>query len=316
MAHGVAAGQYGVISRAQALRCGIDRLQLRRLLYRGTWVRAYHGVYRVPGIERGTGRGRLLSATAAAQLALGPAAFVSAETAARLWGMQGLPPWDGVVHMTVPGADRRSGVSGITVHTWATDRAEITGRGGVRATSPGRTLRDTVLQVDRATALCLLDSALNRQLVAADALPGLAAANSRRPGATRTRPWWGLADGRAQSPLETRIRLLCADGGLPPDALQYPFYDVRGRLIAVGDLWWEDLRLLVEADGRGPHELPGALLHDRRRQNALQLACPGIRIARFTWADLEHPSYIPGAVRGAAGTHLMPVEPGMQHGAP
>ena len=299
-ARSVAAGQYGVLSRAQVRRCGLAQRDVRRLLCRGAWARTHQGVYRVRELEGRTARGRLLSATMAAQLALGPTAFAGAETAARLWGMQGLPLWDGAVHMTIPGAGTQRKVPGITLHTWATDRAEVTARGGLRLTVPGRTLRDTVLRVDRTAAVCLLDSALNRGLVDAAELPGLAAANRGRPGCRRSEPWWGLADGRAQSPLETRIRLICADGGLPPDDLQHPFYDARGRLIAVGDLWWADRRLLVEADGRGPHELPEALLHDRRRQNALELAHPDIRILRFTWADLRYPSYILAAVRGVA----------------
>ncbi|QBI56464.1 type IV toxin-antitoxin system AbiEi family antitoxin domain-containing protein [Streptomonospora litoralis] len=296
----IAASQYGVISSEQVRRCGLSRRTLRSLLNRGRWVRMHHGVYLDRGTGGGTARGRFLSAAMAAQLALGPAAFASAETAARLWGMQGLPPWDGAVHMTIPGRGSRRRVPGITLHTWATDRGEFTTRGGMRATVPGRTLRDTVLRVDRVTAVCLLDSALNRQLVAADELPGLAAANSDRAGCARSLPWWGMADGRAQSPLETRIRLICGDGGLPPDDLQHPFYDARGHLIAVGDLWWAERRLLVEADGRGPHELPEALLHDRRRQNALAAAHPDVRIVRFTWADLRHPGYILDVV-GSAG---------------
>ncbi|RNL83010.1 type IV toxin-antitoxin system AbiEi family antitoxin domain-containing protein [Halostreptopolyspora alba] len=300
-AHGIAAGQYGVISSAQVRRCGLARRDLRRLLYRGTWVRVHQGVYRVRHRGNPTSRGRLLSAAMAAQLALGPAAFASAETAARLWGMRGLPPWDGSVHMTIPARGTQRKVPGITLHTWATDRAEVTARNGLRLTVPARTLRDAVLHVDRDAAVCLLDSALNRGLVAAGLLPGLAAANGGRPGGARTLPWWRLADGRAQSPLETRVRLVCVDGGLPPDDLQHPFYDARGRLIAVGDLWWSGRRLLVEADGRAPHETPQALLHDRRRQNALELAHPDIRIARFTWDDLRHPSYILATVRGAGG---------------
>ncbi|GAA4937001.1 hypothetical protein GCM10023224_17460 [Streptomonospora halophila] len=198
-------------------------------------------------------------------------------------------------------------IPGVRLYTWATEPAEIVSRGGIRATCPGRTLRDVVLRVDRYTAVCLLDSALNQGLVRSGELPGLAAANRARSGCRRSRPWWELADGRAQSPLETRIRLVCADGGVPPDDLQHSFHDARGRLIAVGDLWWSDRRLLVEADGRAPHELPESLLRDRRRQNALELAHPDVRILRFTWADLACPNYILETVRGVGPG---PNEPG------
>ncbi|NYE46007.1 hypothetical protein HDA32_001127 [Spinactinospora alkalitolerans] len=297
-AHDIASGQYGVLSSAQVRRCGLGRREVRGLLRRDTWRCVHQGVYRVRDHEFPGLRHRLLSAVMAAQLALGAAAFASAETAARLWDMQGLPLWDGAVHMTIPAAGTQRKVAGISLHTWATERSETTTRGGLRLTVPGRTLRDVLLRVDRTAAVCLLDSALNRGLLDTAELSRLAAANAGRPGCARSLPWWRLADGRAQSPLETRIRLICADGGIPPDDLQHPFYDAQGRLIGVGDLWWQGRRLLVEADGRGPHELPEALLYDRRRQNALELACPDLRIIRFTWADLRFPSYILTTVRG------------------
>ncbi|WP_133740668.1 type IV toxin-antitoxin system AbiEi family antitoxin domain-containing protein [Actinorugispora endophytica] len=295
----LAARQYGVVSRDQVMRCGLSDSALRNLVRRGGWTRVHRGVYRVAGHAPVTERERLLSAVMAAQLTLGPTAFASGRTAARLWGVRGLPPWTGAVHMTVPVGDARRKVPGIIRRTWATDPAEVVARGGLRATTPRRTLRDTLLDVDRSTAVCLLDSALNQGLVAAEDLPALASANTGRPGCARSLPWWGLADGRAQSPLETRVRLVCADGGVPPDSLQHPFHDARGRLVAIGDLWWRDRGLLVEADGRDPHERPKALLHDRRRQNALELAFPGIRILRFTWADLAFPRYIAHTVRAA-----------------
>lgn len=298
-ARSIAGRQYGVLSLAQVRRCGLAQRELRSLLVRGVGKRVHQGVYRDLGYATPTPRGRLLCAAMAAQVALGPASFVSAETAARLWGVQGLPLWDGSVHLTIPAVGTQSRTAGVTLHTWATDAAEVTTRGGLRLTNPERTLRDVLLHVDRATAVCVLDSALNLGRVTAGRLAGLAAANTGRPGGTRSLPWWTLADGRAQSPLETRVRLICTDAGEPPDDLQHRFYGGHGRLIGVGDLWWEDRRLLVETDGRGPHELPEALLHDRRRQNALELDYPGIRIIRFTWADLRFPTYIADSVRKA-----------------
>ncbi|MEY9213497.1 hypothetical protein ABH917_002943 [Thermobifida halotolerans] len=198
--------------------------------------------------------------------------------------------------MTLPAAGARRGGPGVVVHSWATDPSEVTGCGLLRVTTPQRTLRDVLLGVDRATAVCLLDSALHRGLVRASELPGLAAANAGRPGCTLSLLWWGLADGRARTPLETRIRLVCVDGGLPPDDLRHPFHDARGRLLAVGGLWWEDRRLLVEADERDPPGPVGALPYDRRR-TALELAVPGIRIARFTRSDLRRPDRVLAAVR-------------------
>ncbi len=75
--------------------------------------------------------------------------------------------------------------------------------------------------------------------------------------------------------------------------------DDHGALLGYGDMGWrlrDGTWLVAEADGRSVHELPEALLHDRRRQNAF-LAGAGVSIVRFTWADCRTPSYIPGILR-------------------
>jgi very-short-patch-repair endonuclease len=54
--------------------------------------------------------------------------------------------------------------------------------------------------------------------------------------------------------------------------------------------------LIAEADGRSVHELPEALLHDRRRQNAF-LVEAGASVVRFTWEDCRTPEYIPRVLR-------------------
>lgn len=304
LALGVAARQHGLLTWAQARSCGLPRGDVRRLVRRQEWRRRLPRVYAVRALTDGGDEAeRLRQAVMAAQLALGPAAFAGTHTAARLWGLQGLRPWDGQeVHMVVPAPAAQRQITGIRLHTWDTAPEEVARTGsGLRLTTPGRTLRDLLLDVDRATAVCLLDSALHQRLVRAEDLAALEAANRGRRGCRRSRPWWSLADGRAQSPLETRVRLVCVDGGLPPSDLQHPFYDTRGDLLARTDFWWADRRLVGEADGLGPHSLPEALARDRVRQNALQAHVPGVRIVRFTWEDLKRPGYILATVAGAGG---------------
>ncbi|MDT0301428.1 hypothetical protein [Streptomonospora wellingtoniae] len=297
----LAARQYGSITWHQALDCGIDDGLVRRLLRSGHWVKVYPRVYAVRSAVEGAEEDqRLLQRVMAAQLALGPAGFAGGATAARLWGMQGFPPWDGrEMHMVIPALGAQRHVRGITLHSWDTADEEITTVGsGIRLTTPGRTLRDVLLHVDRDTGVSLIDSALNRGLVRRTDLPSLHAANRGRRGCRRVGEWWRSADDRAQSPLETRIRLVCADGGLPPSALQHPFTDARGRVFAVADLWWEELQVIGECDGLGPHGQARTLAYDRKRQNALQAHYPGTRIVRFTWEDIYKPAYVLAAVAG------------------
>lgn len=297
----IAARQHGVLSWDQARHAGVTKSDARRLIRNGEWGRPHTGVYSIRALTTPSDSdAHLRSATMAAQLALGPNAFAGGETAARLWGIQGLPRWDGrTVHMVIPALGAQRHHYRITLHSWQIPPDEISTTAGIRLTKPGRTLRDTLLRVDRETAVCLMDSALHQGLILEEDIEGLELANRGRKGCVNVRRWWSLADGRAESPLETRVRLICVDGGMPPTNLQHRLRDGHGRTIGIADFWWEEHQLIGEADGHGPHSLPQALLKDRERQNALQLWHPDVRIVRFTWQDLKRPQYILASIARA-----------------
>ncbi|MEU7609276.1 hypothetical protein [Micromonospora sp. NPDC049204] len=168
---------------------------------------------------------------------------------------------------------------------------------GVRVTAPLRTVSDAILRVDRFSAVSILDSALNRGRITPahlDVIPNLIRG---RRGAVTARSCLAEADGRAQSPLETRTRLRCVDGRVSPDTLQLEVRDNDGYLLGVGDLGWRGPRVIAEADGRDAHGTPEAAFADRRRQNRMVNA--GRTILRFTWQDTLRPDYIPWTVRQA-----------------
>lgn len=160
-----------------------------------------------------------------------------------------------------------------------------------------RTVADNLLRVGRYEGVSLLDAALNSRRLREQDLGAVAGLLRGRRGAVEARGWLGQADGRAQSPLETRVRLRCADGAVPPEHLQFVVRDPGGHLLAVADFAWPGARLLAEADGRAVHDMPAALHSDRRRQNRLTSA--GWRILRFTWQDTLTPHHIPTTVRRA-----------------
>jgi hypothetical protein len=92
-----------------------------------------------------------------------------------------------------------------------------------------------------------------------------------------------LADPRAESPPESRVRLALVLAGLAP----VPQYDVRhhGRWIARVDLAFPELKIAIEYDGRAVHEREDVFARDRQRQNELVRA--GWIVLRFTAADLR-----------------------------
>lgn len=72
-----------------------------------------------------------------------------------------------------------------------------------------------------------------------------------------------LADPRAESPPETRLRLLLVLSGLPVPQVQFPLYDARGRPWARFDLAYPDALLAIEYDG-AHHDDPLDRVRDTR----------------------------------------------------
>ena len=59
----------------------------------------------------------------------------------------------------------------------------------------------------------------------------------------------GLADGRAESPLESLGRLALLEAGLPRPELQVDLYGPHGFVARV-DGWYEEAAVAIEFDGR------------------------------------------------------------------
>ncbi|WP_112605715.1 type IV toxin-antitoxin system AbiEi family antitoxin domain-containing protein [Micromonospora noduli] len=293
----VAAVRDGVVTLGQARAAGLTTHEVQRLCRAGHWRVVARGAYlvdadRYDGVPRAA---RIRAAVAS----FGPAAAAVLATAAELHGLAGLRTTD-VIDLSVPGPIARPARVAhpeVVVHQLVIKPGQLVRVNGITATEPLRTLADVSLRVDRFSAVSVLDSALNRRLVTTDDLLSIPRLIRGRRGAVAARGYLSEADGRAQSPLETRTRLRCVDGRVPPDALQLEVRDEDGYLLGVGDLGWRGPRVLAEADGRGPHSAPGAVYADRRRQNRLVNA--GWTVLRFTWQDTLRPDYIPWTVRQA-----------------
>jgi hypothetical protein len=291
----IALMQDGIVTAAQALEAGLSRTDIRHLCRRRRWRRLALGAYYV-WTDRDPSRPALIRAAVAS---LGPRAAAVLDTAAELYGIAGMRRTE-EIHVSVPVADPRAqrvAGAGVVVHQLTTDTSDLCLVRGIRATTPIATVSGLILRADRYSAVCLLDSALNRCLIGDADLARIPALIRGRRGAVAARRFLAEADGRAQSPLETRTRLRCVDGRVPPDALQIDVRDEDGYLLGVGDLGWRAPKVIAEADGAGAHGTPEAVFADRRRQNLFVNA--GWTVLRFTWADTLRPDYIPYVVRDA-----------------
>ena len=95
--------------------------------------------------------------------------------------------------------------------------------------------------------------------------------------------------------METRLRWLLIQAGLPRPQVQVDVHDTSGRFLGRADLYYPQARLIIEYDGANHRD---RMTEDLRRQNAILSA--GYQLLRFTSADLyQRPGAIVGQVRGA-----------------
>ncbi|MGY0007107.1 type IV toxin-antitoxin system AbiEi family antitoxin domain-containing protein [Micromonospora sp. I033] len=293
----IAERQGGIVTRQQALRAGFSRHEIDNLVTFGRWRRLARAAYLVaPSVAAGSQR---ISRIRAAVLSLGPHAHAVLGTAAELHGIGGFSR-TGAIHVALPGRAARAArvkEPAVVLHQLEHPADAVTMIGGIPVTTAVRTVAELILRERRYPAVALLDSALNRKVISEDELLSVPGLIRGRRGALAARGYLAEANGLAQSPLETRTRLRCVDGGVRPDALQIEVRDADGYLLGIGDLGWRAARVIAEADGRVPHAAPNALFDDRRRQNRLTNA--GWTVLRFTWSDTLNPDYIPSVVRRA-----------------
>src|SRR3954470_16044707 len=186
-------------------------------------------------------------------------------TAAALHGFDTEEPAD--LHVLSPVGSRLRSADGLVVHR--RDGAPLVRVGERLATSPAWTAVEVARGLRRPRALATLDAALRSGTCQRDDLSRAAAQQAGRRGIVAVRDLIPLADGLAESPMESEARLVMIDGGLPRPVLQYEILDGNGERRRV-DFAWPEERLAVEYDGEDWHSSAEAMRRDRGRQAALQ----------------------------------------------
>jgi len=260
----------------------ITRNQLRG----PAWRAVYRDVYAdatVPMTHR-------LRAEAAARFVV-PGAVVSGVSAAVLWGVD-LAGADDDVELAMPPHAHCRRVPGVRVRRTAIDPGEIVTRRGTRLTVPALTAVRVASVLDGDEAVVALDRIVGTGLVHLETVRGRAAL----PGVgARARIACARADGLAQSPQETRLRLLMRRHRIPEPVAQY---EVRhdGDFVARVDFAWPERRVAVEYDGLW-HSEDGQFAKDRARLNRLREA--GWTVVFVTAADVKDPERLAAAIRAA-----------------
>jgi len=216
----------------------------------------------------------------AVEMRLPEQAVFSGRTAAWIHGLD-VPPCE-PIEVTVPRDLPVRSRSGVRVRRASLPGCDRTNHRGFRVTTPLRTACDLGSCPNIVEATVALDMALHARMVDVRVLNLHVESSAGAKGIKRLRRAVGLAEPRSESPTETRLRLQVIKARLPAPEAQVDLHDDSGRFLARADLYYRDVRLVIEFDGRSHSE---SLVPDLRRQNALVNA--GYHILRFTVADIR-----------------------------
>lgn len=281
----------GIFTTSELTARGVSQREVATAVRAGAWVRLRPGVFVTAGdlaeVDR-TGRRPGLDALAVAASLDRPSAVFSGATAAWVWGLP-RPAAPHPVELTDPRRWRR-GRGWTMTHARLPDD-EVAVRGAYRVTSAARTVVDLARTWREVDAVAAIDAALLRRLVTREELERVLHRQASVPGIPRSVRAVALADGRAESWLETCGRLTFGALGLPPFVPQVELW-VDGRLLKVADGWYGDAALAVEFDGRVKYRRPGfgrspdeELWREKRTED--QLRSLGIRFVRVAGEDLS-----------------------------
>lgn len=252
------------------------------------WRRIYRGVYADALLPDGPG----LRIAGAALLLPEHAAFAG-RTAAFLLGAEELVETGNPLEVTVPPGRRFGPVSGLRIREAALPEADVRRARGFRCTTGVRTAVDLARQELPPDAVPALDVLFRCGIAIPEEVRAAVAALPAGRGTRRAKEAVALADGRAESPQESRLRVLLTLACLPP----VPQHVVRaedGAFVARVDLAYPELRIAIEYDGLW-HADSEQFRRDRRRLNGLVAA--GWIVLHVTAGDLRRPAELVDRVR-------------------
>jgi Protein of unknown function (DUF559)/Transcriptional regulator, AbiEi antitoxin len=260
----------GVISRQQAIACGLSPAGLSRWLSRGRLHRVHRGVYAV-GHGRICLEGRLL----AALLYTGRGSTLSHTTAAWWWGLLDVAPRR--IHVSSP--RQVASLRAICVHQ--PRQIEAVRHRHFPVTTVARTLLDLSYMLSFRDLRRALAEADYRRLLDPAAMSEIV--KRGQPGSAALRR--ALADHNPRlaltfSVLEDRFLELCESANLPQPEVNAT---VEGLVV---DALWPEQRLVVELDGHVAHATASANERDRHRDLILRAA--GYRVLRYTWQQVTN----------------------------
>lgn len=225
-------------------------------IVRGDLDRGYTKVYRNVYTRRGTELTAVDRARAAWLWSGGRATLVG-HSAAALLGSKWIPP-DAPIEIV---HSRRPVAKGITAHTNSFRGDELCTVDGMRCTTVARTAYDLGRRLPLDTGVIRIDALLNATGATPDAIETIGQRYPGARGVRRLRCALDLVDAGAESPQETRLRLLLVRAGLRP-VTQIPVTDHRGLVRRRIDMGYPQWMVGVEYDGEQHFTSPDDYAND------------------------------------------------------
>jgi len=265
--------QRQVVTREQALRCGMPRSTItRQVAPGGRWQRLLPGVYLTV-----TGTVTQDQRQIAALLYAGPRSLITGPAAVRRHRLHSAGP--DVVDVLIPWACRRQSTGFVRVHRTRRmpDRLFVTGP--IRFAKPARAVADAARSLTRFDDVrqVVCDAVQRRACTVAELAEELQAGPAK--GATLFREALAEIGDGVRSVAEADARLLILRSDLPKPMFNARLYDADGVFIATVDAWWQEAGVAAEVDSRAYHL--GAEDQDRTTERHDRLVAHGILVLHF-----------------------------------
>jgi G:T-mismatch repair DNA endonuclease (very short patch repair protein) len=232
-------------------------------------------------------------------LVLPQGAGFTGRSAASLWGVPDVASPTDPVEVLLPAGSRWNAGSGVRVRSLLRGQALVR-RGLWLCASRVDTAVDLIRWGGTDDAVVLLDRLCLAGMVRLDDVRDAVLKLPRCQGSAQARRVAALADGTAESPQESRLRLLLGRSGLPAPIAQFRVFDDEGFVGRV-DFAYPDLKIAIEYDGLW-HGEQKAFLSDRERLN--RLAAAGWTVLHVTADDMRHPERLAARVRARRAQRL------------
>jgi REase_MTES_1575 len=184
----------------------------------------------------------------------------------------------------------RDKTRGIILHSDTLDDDETCVREAIRLTTPARTAFDLGRRIGLTAAVIRLDALMHATDLKAADVELLAERHRGARGLVQLRQALHLVDGGAESPYETKTRLVLISSGLPRPQTQIEVRNDWGAFMARIDMGWEEWKVGVEFDGAQHWTDPAQRTRDIDR--LAELAACGWTIIRVSADMLRHRPHV------------------------